>query len=65
MSNRNPQPQTFVEMVLLLLEARFPWLGSDQQVSGAEAVEQLNDLHDTLKRARTAARRRRGRDQNQ
>ena len=57
MVNQNSQPQTFVEMVLALLEDRFPWLGRDQPVSGAEAVDQLNELHDTLRKAQTAARR--------
>ena len=52
MVNQHSQPQTFVEMVLALLEDRFPWLGRNQPVSGAEAVDQLNDLHDTLRRAR-------------
>lgn len=44
-------PQTFVEMVLALLEDRFPWLGTDHSASGAETVDQLNDLHESLKQA--------------
>ena len=57
MANTDSEPQTFVEMVLALLEDRFLWLGTDQAVSGSETVDQLNDLHSTLRRARTAARR--------
>ena len=57
MANTDSQSQTFVEMVLALLEDRFPWLGTDQAVSGSETVDQLNDLHSTLRRARTVARR--------
>jgi hypothetical protein len=55
MPNGETQPTTFVEMVLALLEERFPWLGKDEPVSGAETVDQLNDLHETLQKARTAA----------
>jgi hypothetical protein len=57
MANTDSRPQTFVEMVLALLEDHFPWLGTDQAVSGSETVDQLNDLHSTLRRARTVARR--------
>jgi hypothetical protein len=57
MENNETQPQTFVEMVLVLLEDRFPWLGKDEPVSGAETVEQLNDLHETLQKTRATARR--------
>ena len=57
MANTDSQSQTFVEMVLALLEDRFPWLGTDEAVSGSETVDQLNDLHSTLRRARTVARR--------
>ena len=41
---------TFVEIVLALLEERFPWLGSneDEPVSGANAVDELTDLHRSL-----------------
>lgn len=42
------EPQTFVEMVLALLENRFPWLGKDEEVSGAETVQDLTDLHTQL-----------------
>jgi hypothetical protein len=57
MYNSTAEPQTFVEMVLALLEDRFPWLGKAEPASGAEAVDQLTDLHDTLRKARTTARR--------
>jgi hypothetical protein len=33
MGNNEAQPQTFVEMVLTLLEDRFPWLGKDEPAS--------------------------------
>jgi hypothetical protein len=43
------EPQTFVEMVRVLLEDRFPWLGKDEEeVSGADAVQDLSDLHEEL-----------------
>ena len=32
MENNGAQPQTFVEMVLGLLEHRYPWLGEDEPV---------------------------------
>jgi hypothetical protein len=32
MENNRAQPQTFVEMVLALLENRYPWLGEDEPV---------------------------------
>jgi hypothetical protein len=49
------EPKTFVEMVLILLEDRFPWLGKDSPASGSEAVEGLSDLHDALRKARRRA----------
>jgi hypothetical protein len=52
-------PQTFVEMVLTLLEDRFPWLGKDVSASGSETVDTLNDLHHSLRKARRAAQRKR------
>jgi hypothetical protein len=58
MANTDSQPQTFVEMVLALLEDRFPWLGTDRDVSGADTVDQLSDLHRTLLTAKRAAGRR-------
>ncbi len=50
--------QTFVEKVLALLEERFPWLGKedDEQVSGADTVDELTDLHQSLTEERTAER---------
>jgi len=57
MENNETQPKTFVEMVLELLEDRFPWLGKNESASGADTVDQLNDLHEALRRARTVARR--------
>jgi hypothetical protein len=51
------EPQTFVEMVLALLEDRFPWLGKDTSVSGSDTVETLNDLHETLQKAHRKAQR--------
>ncbi len=43
MDNNEAQPQSFVEMVLALLEDRFPWLGKDEPPSRAEIVDQLSD----------------------
>jgi hypothetical protein len=42
--------QTFVELVLTILEYRFPWWGSkqDEPVSGADAVDELTDLYRSL-----------------
>ena len=45
-------PNTFVEMVLILLEDRFPWLGTKEAVSGADTIDQLNELYATLRKAR-------------
>jgi hypothetical protein len=51
--------QTVVEKVLALLEKRFPWLGQedDEQVSGADTVDELTDLHRCLIEERAAERR--------
>jgi hypothetical protein len=57
MANTDSQPKTFVEMVLVLLEDRFPWLGTDRDASGSDTVDQLNDLHRVLRTAKRAARR--------
>jgi hypothetical protein len=43
MDNNETQPQSFVEMVLALLEDRFPWLGKDVAPSRAETVDPLSD----------------------
>jgi hypothetical protein len=56
MANTDSQPKTFVEMVLVLLEDRFPWLGTDRDASGSDTVDQLNDLHRVLRTAKTARR---------
>jgi hypothetical protein len=59
MAREERDPQTFVEMVLVLLEDRFPWLGSRQQeqVSGADTVDTLSELHQRLCRQRAQVRR--------
>jgi len=51
-AQENRPPRTFVEWVLQLLEERFPWLGTEEemQVSGADTIDQLTDLHRELKR---------------
>ena len=56
MAHHETGPRTFVEMVLLLLEDRFPWLGSDQPVSGSDTVGQLSDLHQALLKQRSHVR---------
>jgi hypothetical protein len=38
---------------------RLPWLGTDEPASGAETVDQLNDLHESLKQAQLDASRER------
>lgn len=54
MADIHPRPESFVERVLALLEERFPWLGSgqDEQVSGADTVDELADLYHSLLRER-------------
>jgi hypothetical protein len=56
------RPRTFVERVLVLLEERFPWLGSgqDEPVSGADAIDELADLYKSLIEQREKARRENG-----
>lgn len=57
MSKDDPETQTFVEMVLALLENRFPWIGNDnEEVSGADAIEELNHLHQDLTERRDRMR---------
>ncbi len=53
------EPQTLVEMVLEFLELHFPWLGSnaDEQVSGADTVQELSELHENLIEQRDRSRR--------
>ena len=62
MGAEEERPQTFVERVLVLLEERFPWLGSrqDEPVSGADAVDELADLYKSLIEQRNKARRENG-----
>ncbi|HEY0308133.1 MAG TPA: hypothetical protein VGB94_08230 [Acidobacteriaceae bacterium] len=59
MTQEQSQPQTFVEMVLVLLEDRFPWLASAEaeHVSGADTIDELSSLHQTLIRKRSDAQR--------
>jgi hypothetical protein len=57
MPNKDSDPQTFVEMVLALLEDRFPWLGSEDEVSGADIVQELSHLHGDLIRKLSQSRR--------
>jgi hypothetical protein len=47
-------PQTLSEMFLVLLEDRFPWLGTDDPADGADTVEQLSELHQSLLEPRSA-----------
>jgi transcriptional accessory protein Tex/SPT6 len=62
----NRPPRTFVERVLQLLEDRFPWLGktTDEQISGADTVDQLTDLHRELKSKRRINCRNGGKSRN-
>jgi hypothetical protein len=62
----NRPPRTFVEWMLQLLEKRFPWLGktADEQISGADTVDQLTDLHRELKIRRRTNRRNGGKGKN-
>jgi hypothetical protein len=54
MENEEQCPQTFVERVLAHLEEHFPWLGSgqDEPVSGADTVNEIADLYQSLLRKR-------------
>jgi hypothetical protein len=58
MTIANCRSHMFVEKVLALLEKRFPWLGkeNDEQISGADTVDELTDLHRSLNEERTAER---------
>jgi hypothetical protein len=62
MGAENERSQTFVELVLALLEERFPWLGSgqDEPVGGADTVDELADLYRSLIEQRENARRENG-----
>jgi hypothetical protein len=59
MGAEEERPQTFVEWVLILLEERFPWLGSgqDDPVGGADTVDELAGLYRSLIEQRDKARR--------
>ena len=59
MGAEEERPQTFVEWVLVLLEERFPWLGSgqDDPVGGADTVDELAGLYRSLIERRDKARR--------
>ena len=58
MRGEDERPPTFVELVLALLEERFPWLGSerDEPVGGADTVDELADLYKSLIEQRDSAR---------
>jgi hypothetical protein len=62
MGAEEERPQTFVEWVLALLEDRFPWLGSgrDEPVGGADTVDELSDLYNSLTQQRDKVRRENG-----
>lgn len=62
MGAENERSQTFVEWVLALLEERFSWLGSgrDEPVGGADTVDELDDLYQSLIEQRDTARRENG-----
>jgi hypothetical protein len=47
---------TFVDMVLVLLENRFPWLATQPQnaISGTDTIDQLIKLHTSLLQQPTA-----------
>jgi len=62
MGAEEERPQTFVEWVLVLLEERFPWLGSgqDEPVGGADTVDELADLYKSLIEQLDKARRENG-----
>jgi cytochrome P450 len=58
MGDENERNPTFVEWALALLEDRFPWLGSgqDEPVAGADTVDELADLYESLIEQREKAR---------
>ena len=60
MRNEELKPVSFVDMALILLESRFPWLEnpSEAAVSGADTVDALIELHASLLRQPTAHGRR-------
>ena len=62
MGAEEERPQTLVEWVLILLEERFPWLGSgqDEPVGGADTVDELADLYKSLIEQRDKSHRENG-----
>ena len=50
MPSESRDPRTFTNMVLVLLENRFPWLvdGGSVPVSGADTIDELSQLHHAL-----------------
>jgi hypothetical protein len=56
MTIEDSRSQRFAEKVLELLEERFPWLGQEdeEQVHGADTVDELTDLHRCLIEQRSA-----------
>jgi hypothetical protein len=62
MKAEDERPQTFDEGVLALLREHFPWLGSnqDEPVSGADTVDELSDLYESLNDQRDTARQEKG-----
>ena len=62
MGAEEERPQTFVERILVLLEERFPWLGSgqDEPVGGADTVDELAGLYKSLIEQRDKTRRENG-----
>ena len=62
MGAEEERPQTFIEWVLVLLEERFPWLGSgqDEPAGGADTVDELADVYKLLIEQREKARRENG-----
>jgi hypothetical protein len=59
MTIEDRRSHAFAEKVLALLEERFPWLGKedDEQVSGADTVDELADLYRCLIEEHAAVRR--------
>jgi hypothetical protein len=62
MTQEQRHQQIFAEMVLELLEDRFPWLATTEeaQVSGADTIDQLSNPHQILIQQRLDARRDKG-----
>ena len=50
MPSESRDPRTFTDMVLVLLENRFPWLvhGGSVPVGGADTIDELSQLHHAL-----------------